>query len=581
MSGPTGTVTYGYDQAGRLVSIDTPAGADLSGPGIRTAVEYEYDALGRTTAVEVEVGSDSYRTSYVYDGLGNITSMVDEGTAGATTWTYDAAGRPESRVTPNGVTTSWGYDDRVRILSVVHERTGDGVVLASRTYTPTSTGEPARIEREDGSYVIVDYDEANRVSQEQHFSFGDVVQTTIAYTYDADGNRSTRTVDGVTENYRYSAGAQLDEITVDSNPTATFAYDGAGRQTGATRPGQDYALTFDPDGNVVGIDDSGLPLAAYQFDGEGRRERAEHGGAERRFLVAPSMGAGFESPHAVLDETGQLVARWVYAGEHAVMRVGADGSVAYFLRDTMGTTLGTADATGVSRSTVQYDAFGNELVAQGPDSTLDPSLLGETRFHGMWRDLSGVYFVRARSLDTETGRFLARDPATPDLTSPETISLYGFANASPLLFRDPTGERSLVEVSLVTVALASFSGGLARGFLIRTGGDDGQPNDVLECLEQKLIPLEASALALGTSALPKALLPPFRRIGIPTTDILSEIAFVIRTISGPGTLAFALGARLRNVGRLLSNVGTPLLVGDGFFSLGQISGCLIGEGVSE
>jgi YD repeat-containing protein len=66
--------------------------------------------------------------------------------------TYDLVNRLETKTLPNGVKTTYGYDDLDRITSIVYAK-ANGTVLASETYTRNLGGEPSKVLREDGSDV--------------------------------------------------------------------------------------------------------------------------------------------------------------------------------------------------------------------------------------------------------------------------------------------------------------------------------------------------------------------------------------------------------------------------------------------
>jgi len=380
---------------------------------------------------------------YEHDGSGNVTRIADP-TGGETVLVYDEVDRLVSRTLPSGVESTWGYDLRDRVTSVVHTRVATGEVLASRHYVRSASGEPTRITGEDGSWVELGYDGAVRLTSETYHDATGAVTATLTYAYDADGNRTTRTVDTVTEGYGYAPGARLTEVTVGGVPTAGLGYDAAGRTTFMTRAGADYALRYDPDGHVTAVDDAGVPLSEYGFDGEGRRDTVTHDGTTRRYLEAPLPQSYLDGPHAVLDDTGTPLAVYVYAGDEPLMRIDpATGEATYYLADPEGSVIALADAAGAPTARLRYDGFGDPRGS----SALPAGTLGDFRFHGMWLDPTGLYHVRARSYDPVTGRFLSRDPAEGDPQRPETFGAYAFANGNPYVWRDVTGRYSLAELS--------------------------------------------------------------------------------------------------------------------------------------
>jgi len=58
-------------------------------------------------------------------------------------------------------------------------------------------GEPTRITKEDGSYVEIGYDAALRITSERYYTSVGEHDDELLYTYDADGNRATKSVNGV------------------------------------------------------------------------------------------------------------------------------------------------------------------------------------------------------------------------------------------------------------------------------------------------------------------------------------------------------------------------------------------------
>jgi RHS repeat-associated protein len=174
-------------------------------------------------------------------------------------------------------------------------------------------------------------------------------------------------------------------------------------------------------------------------------------------LIAPNLGDGYESPQAVTDESGNVIATYVYAGEHPIMRIGAGGQVEYLLVDSMGSVIGKTGSAGAATASIKYTAFGEVASAAGASAGIDSAVGAEPRFHGMTLDAgTGLYFVRARTYDSRTGRFVSRDPANGSLETPERNHPYAIALQCPMQFRDPSGRTatSLAETSAVLAIAA-------------------------------------------------------------------------------------------------------------------------------
>jgi RHS repeat-associated protein len=60
----------------------------------------------------------------------------------------------------------------------------------------------------------------------------------------------------------------------------------------------------------------------------------------------------------------------------------------------------------------------------------------------------GLYYLRARYYDQDTGRFFSIDPVLGDPQSPISLHKYLYANDNPVNFVDPTGKFTLIEIQI-------------------------------------------------------------------------------------------------------------------------------------
>jgi len=421
---------------------------------------------------------------------------------GVTTYGYDADSRLTGRTLPNGVTTAWTYDARGWVMSVTHRRP-DTTVITSVTYIRSPSGEPTRITREDGSYVLITYDDALRVESEAYRDSGGGIIDNVEYTYDLDGNRTTRrqgpSIGASTlEEYAYDPGDELRTVSVGGAPTATFEHDDGGRTTRITRGGHDQAIGWDADDHVTSIAD-GAAETRWQFDAQGRRTRREDlsGGlldSAHRYVVGPTSDASLESPHMVTSDSGAQELGYVFApipggAEHPLFRYDpVTGEVVYYLQDSMGSVIGLVDQTATQTARIEYDGFGRERSAAGALASLPVASRGDFRFHGMWLDAGvGLYYVRARVYDAGVGRFLGNDPVGGRGLEAESFGMTRFARNRPTRLRDPRGtevgilglltsqtvQRALLFAS-ISLTYVQFRLGLLRSIGANSEGAESQ-----------------------------------------------------------------------------------------------------------
>lgn len=440
MNDANGTTFYSYDAFGQLESIAFPNGA---------RIEYGYDLLGRIINIRTwDPNGNTYLTTYEYDGAGNVISVVDP-LGGTTTMIYDAVNRLIQRELPNGVRTNIAYNLRDQIISINHSDSG-GTVLASVAYERTGFGEPAKITREDGSYVLLEYDDALRLTSEEYYDVGGNLLESISYSYDAAGNRQTKVDSTDIYSYVYQPGYQIVGVKDSSSATTeAYTYDTDGRVSSIIRDGTDFELSYSPKGQLTQvINGFGTTVTEYVYDAGGRRVSATDSTGTRDFLVAPTMGSGLESMQMIADGGGNLEAGYVYVGEFPLMRFGPNGPV-YYLTDAMGSVVSIADNNGNRAAIFEYDSFGNIRNASGTLASPPIEIGGDFRFHNSWLESStGFYYMRTRDYDGQTGAFLTRDPLEPNLLEPESLNPYIYAYSNPHVYIDPTGEFTLIGLNV-------------------------------------------------------------------------------------------------------------------------------------
>jgi RHS repeat-associated protein len=108
-------------------------------------------------------------------------------------------------------------------------------------------------------------------------------------------------------------------------------------------------------------------------------------------------------------------------------------TASFYVYDGAGSVRQLTDSNGNMTDEYEYDAYGNSFTKQGatPNNYLyrgeqyDPDL--------------GLYYLRARYYNPNTGRFLSRDPEDGKANIPVTLHKYLYAAGDPVNLKDPTG----------------------------------------------------------------------------------------------------------------------------------------------
>jgi len=114
------------------------------------------------------------------------------------------------------------------------------------------------------------------------------------------------------------------------------------------------------------------------------------------------------------------------------------------------------DTNGTMTDSYQYDAYGTLI--GGAQSTANEYLYSGQQYDA---DL-GLYYCRARYLNTDTGRFWTKDSYEGDNEDPLSLHKYLYAQGNPVMVDDPSGQDGELAGTLASVnigiRIAAFSG---------------------------------------------------------------------------------------------------------------------------
>jgi RHS repeat-associated protein len=353
-------------------------------------------------------------TTYSYDNLNRLGTVTDNRLPvgqNTTYYSYNPASNVATVTYPNGVQSTFTYDDLNRV-------TGLNATRSTYAYTLGPTGNRTAATESSGRTLNWSYDGIYRLTQETISLDPHAKNGTASYGLDPVGNRLSQTasIPGLAGgNFTYDADDRLSTETYDNSGNAltsggrTFAYDYANR-----------------------LKSMNSGAVALQYDGDGNRAAKAAGGVTTRCLVDDLNPTDYAQ--VVEKIAGGVVARQYTYGAQRISENQVMGGVwtpSFYGYDGGGTVRFLTNAAAVVTDTSDYDAWGNAVNSTG--STPNVYLYRGEQFDS---DL-GLYYLRARYLNPTTGRFLTRDTYPGDITNPVSLDKYMYASADPVNGLDP------------------------------------------------------------------------------------------------------------------------------------------------
>lgn len=458
MTDASGATVYCYDRRGNLVRKTQHTGAETFSLG------YHYDLADRLTGMDYPTGGPSI--TYSRDAQGRIDGVKINGAdfvssveyapfAGAASMTFQDGGTLVRDFDANGAVSAVESS----ALSLIYERDARGDVTAI------------------ADHAGYDYDALHRLKTMRDAAGG----LQEAFTYDATGNRTAKTVGAVSKTYHYAATSHR-LTSIGSNARS---YDAMGN-------------TLSADGRYFAYDDrqrlrragrSVLDPVLYTYNAKGERVKKQSS--------AINQTPGSELHYFLYDESGHLVMDQVLvvtkvecwetvdeASTQKVIDVSMDDDEAIVTcppgtepvpiyarktswivwmddlpvallpggRSLTGTQQIHTDALGTPRALVtpisqtvtwrwpiEGSAFGDHPAQTDPDGDGIEQSFG-LRYPGQYFDPeTGLHYNYFRDYEPGTGRYIESDP----LGIFGDIATYSYAQNHPLRYIDPDGRKAV------------------------------------------------------------------------------------------------------------------------------------------
>ena len=358
-SGSTATKTeYIYGEAEKLQSPGLIYGLKVDGS---ERLSYTYDVLARRNAKTLHFDNGrTYQTTYEFvpgKEAGTTTALVESITNGSRklSYTYDVFGNIETIAEDDTVKVTYHYDELSQLIredNVWEDRTvcysydAGGNMTARKVYAYTSPeNRPDTVESQklytygnagwrdqltvyDGQHIVYDGlgNPTDYLGMEMTWQHGRELKQvkkdghTIQYTYDSEGIRTSKTVDGATTRYDRN-GSSITAMRTNADHIQ-FIYDENGNLFSMKLNGASYYYLHNAQNDVVGlVDSSGSQVVSYRYDSWG---------CQTSMTDTSGSQAGSKNPfryrgYYLDDETGlyyvssryydPCISRWINADE--------------------------------------------------------------------------------------------------------------------------------------------------------------------------------------------------------------------------------------------------------------------------
>ena len=258
----TPVLNYNYDPLGRLLTRTIAP--------INKTQSFTYKQGGHgansTSALVETVTVDGETKRYTYDANGNII-MVQTNDALECQYQYNSKNELVLYEIQDGINT-YSYDNNGNITSAL---LWDDTV---KIFSYTDPNWPDKLTHYNGNQIYYDaignpqsYYDWKQMDWDNGRQLVEILEqeNLYQYTYDGDGIRTSKTVNGTVTEFIYADGVLLGQTTEDD--TLIFLYDESGNKFGFIYNGAYYYYDINPQGDVVGIYNSnGTKVVTYEYD---------------------------------------------------------------------------------------------------------------------------------------------------------------------------------------------------------------------------------------------------------------------------------------------------------------------------
>jgi RHS repeat-associated protein len=399
IASPGVTRSYTYDGSGNPLTVTLTDTTTTTAPYATSGQTRTWTNSWSNFLLASTRTPNGNTTSFGYDASGALISITDALSHLTEITAHTGGGLPETIVDPNGVTTTLTYEPRQRLMASA-VTTAAGTLTTSFAYD--GAGNLIQTTLPDGSLIARTYDAAHRVTK-----VTDALSNTVAYTLDMLGDQTVVAVSdsGGTLKHQHSATFDaLGRILVDTA--------GAGQTT---------TTTYDKNGNALTVTDGLSHKTTRTFDAINRLSTS----TDANSGVTTVTYDAHDRVTAVKDANGNSTT-YVFDGFGEVIgQTSPDTGLTVYHFDTDGNLLQKVDAAAVTVN-MTYDALDRLLTRAFPtDATQNATYAYDTS-----ADSSGFPIGRLGTRTDATGVAAFDYDERGNLLSAKASGVPGGANLS-------------------------------------------------------------------------------------------------------------------------------------------------------
>jgi RHS repeat-associated protein len=398
MTDGTGTSNWAWDSLHRLTSYKNGAGyqvqytynlrnlaAVITYPGTSQTVTRGYDDAGRLTSVQDWLGNS---TTFGYDENSNLaTEILPAGTGVVDTFTVDAADRLKSISVDQGTTN---------LFAATYTRNGANQLTSDSSATATQN-----------NYKYTPLNQVCYAGADTSGACSSPPSGSQPFRYDGADNLVT--IGGTTQLFNAAdqlcwtyTGPNSNDCSSPPAGATTYTYDTRGNRAAAGS----ISLGYDQANRLTSY--GGASSATYAYDGTDLRQSKSIAGGTNQFVWDEHAGL----PLLLQDGASASPVRYVYGPGGLPLEQIQGSTVLFYHHDQLGSTRLLTDTGGASQATYSYDPYGNITSSVG-------SVTNPFQYSGAYTDPeSGLYYLRARYYDPTTAQFLTVDRMVSTTRSP-------------------------------------------------------------------------------------------------------------------------------------------------------------------